>query len=256
MSAVKFTFSFIFLLCALITQTAHAAIATYNLTVTNNWTLDANPINYPSDAHLSWLGGGTHDASQSYWEPGSIATPEFELMAETGVTSDFVNTIAESGGTPLEWKHWFCQPEIVNSNCGSLSVQFTIDSSQPLITLVSMLGPSPDWFVGVSGLSLQEGGNWINNLNVPLALYDAGTENGTIPIMDNSATDPFAPISLIAYDAQTGEYLPSTEEYIVGAFTFELVGVSNVPIPASIWLFVSGLVGLVSFRKRVLQKGQ
>jgi len=253
MSIVKFTLSFIFLLCTLITPSAYAAIATYNLTVTNNWTLDANPINYPSDAHFSWLGGGTHDASQSYWELGGIATPEFELMAETGVTSDFVNTLAETGN-PLEWKHWFCQPEIVNNNCGSLSVQFTIDSSQPLITLTSMLGPSPDWFVGVSGLSLQENGNWINSLNVPLALYDAGTENGTTPIMDNSATDPFSPISLIAYDPETCEYLPSTEEYIVGAFTFELVSVSQVPLPASVWLFMSGLIGLVSFRKRVLHK--
>jgi len=30
-----------------------------------------------------------------------------------------------------------------------------------LVTLVSMLAPSPDWFVGVSGLDLIENGDWV-----------------------------------------------------------------------------------------------
>lgn len=231
----------------LASQPAFSSVATYRLTVTNNWTQEANPINYPSDAHFSWLGGGTHDASQSYWTPGGLASTGFEQMAETGVTTGFVNEVAASG-SPLEWQHWFCQPSFSNPNCGSLTEEFTIDSSKPLITLASMLGPSPDWFVGVSGLSLQDGGDWINSITVPLALYDAGTEDGTTPVMNNPGTSPQAPISLITYDPVTGNYVPSSEAYIVGSFAFELVSVSEVPLPASIWLFISGLSGLFSYR--------
>lgn len=247
MCITKMRFILSFLLGLLVTQTSFSSVATYQLTVINDWTSDIHPINYPSDAHLSWLGGGTHDASQSFWELGGFSSPGFERMAETGVTTDFVNEIAISG-SPLEWQHWFCQPTASNSNCGSLSEQFTIDSEQPLITLTSMLGPSPDWFVGVSGLSLQEGDNWISSLNVSLALYDAGTEEGTTPVMSNPETSPHLPISLIAYNGATGEYSPSKEEYIVGAFNFELISVSEIPLPAAIWLFVSGLLGLVSYR--------
>jgi hypothetical protein len=247
MYITKIRFTLMFVLSFLVTQTSFGSVATYKLTVTNDWTSDTHPINYPSDAHLSWLGGGTHDASQSFWKLGGVSSPGFERMAETGVTTDFVNQVAASG-SPLEWQHWFCQPTASNSNCGSLSEEFTIDSSQPLITLASMLGPSPDWFVGVSGLSLQTGGDWVSSLNVPLALYDAGTEEGTTPVMSNPETSPLQPISLISYDGTTGDYLPSGEEYIVGAFTFELISVSEVPLPAAMWLFVSGLWGLVSYR--------
>ena len=112
-----------------------------------------------------------------------------------------------------------------------------------------MIAPSPDWIVGVSGLSLNVGDDWINSLNVPLALYDAGTEEGTIPVMSTLATSPHQPISLIAYNGATGDYLPTGEEYIVGAFNFELISVSEVPIPAGLWLFVSGLLGLSSYKK-------
>jgi hypothetical protein len=249
MRITKNKLSLSLLFCSFVSQPVLSSIATYQLTVTNDWTQSNNPANYPVDAHFSWLGGGTHDASQSYWQPGGTANAGFERMAETGVTTDFVNEVAASG-TPLEWQHWFCQPGTVNPSCGSLTEQFTIDSSKPLITLTSMLGPSPDWFIGVSGLSLQAGGNWLNSITVPLALYDAGTEEGNTPVMNGADTSPKMPISLVAYDPVSGTYVPTTEEYIVGSFTFELVSVSAVPLPASLWLFISGLLGLFTYRFR------
>ncbi len=235
--------------CLLTIFNVHASTATYRLTVNNDWTIENAPLNFPADAHLSWLGGGTHDASQSYWELGSIANAGFERMAETGVTSSFVAEIAQAG-SPLEWKHWFCPQTTNNVSCGSLTETFTIDSDKPLITLTSMLGPSPDWFVGVSGLSLRDSNGWINNLTSPLALYDAGTEDGSIPIMTNPRTNPFNPISLIAYNPITGEYTSSNTEYIVGSFNFELLNISPVPLPTSFWLFLSGLVTLRAFFKK------
>ncbi|MCK5830213.1 MAG: spondin domain-containing protein [Methylococcales bacterium] len=220
----------LFVLGLLISQTSIGGVATYRLTVTNNWTPEKHTINYPAEAHFSWLGGGTHDATQSFWALGELSpSTAFQNMAETGVTTDFVTEIKAASGTPLEWKHWFCQPTQTHTNCGSLVVYFTIDSRQPLVTLTSMLGPSPDWFVGVSGLHLQNNKNeWISRIDVPLALYDAGTEEGVKTTMKNPESSPHKPISLISYDKSSGDYLPSEEEYIVGSYTFELIHDSNI----------------------------
>ena len=43
-----------------------------------------------------------------------------------------------------------------------------------------MIGPSPDWFVGVSGRSLLDAqAQWQSRLEIDLFPYDAGTEEGT-----------------------------------------------------------------------------
>jgi len=47
-----------------------------------------------------------------------------------------------------------------------------------LVTLVSMIAPSPDWFVGVDSLNLIEAGEWVTNKVVALYGMDAGTDSG------------------------------------------------------------------------------
>ena len=79
-----------------------------------------------------------------------------------------------------------------------------------------MIAPSPDWFIGVSGLSLLgEDGNWVPELTVTLYPYDAGTEDGSGYSLGNPATDPLQPITRIRGEA------PFSDEPI-GTFTFTL----------------------------------
>jgi hypothetical protein len=212
---------------------AFAEVANYRLTIQNDWTEEAHPVNYPTNAHFSWVGGGTHDNSLSFWGLGAMASEGFEIMAETGVTTAFVEEITTAGGSPLEWRHWFCPPNIAHASCGSLTEEFTISRDEPLITLNSMLGPSPDWFIGVSGLSLLDNqGEWIRSITIPLILYDAGTEEGTTPNINNPETNPLSVISLLEYNGETGDYELTDEEYIIGSITFELVPNSTtVPFP-------------------------
>lgn len=54
----------------------------------------------------------------------------------------------------------------------------TVSQECPLVSVVSMIAPSPDWFVGVSGMSLYENGAWIEQKVVELYAYDAGTDSG------------------------------------------------------------------------------
>jgi hypothetical protein len=79
-----------------------------------------------------------------------------------------------------------------------------------------MIAPSPDWFVGVSGLSLRSGDLWIDELVVDLDPYDAGTDSGISFGDPDSNTNPQDPISLI-----TG--FPFTGTGPLGTFTFEFI---------------------------------
>lgn len=50
--------------------------------------------------------------------------------------------------------------------------------------------PSPDWFVGVSNVSLCAGGGWVEELRLAGTMYDAGTDNGLTFTAPNWETQP------------------------------------------------------------------
>jgi len=212
---------YVYLAVLLFAGPALADTVTYRLTITNDWTRSGHPIGYPDIAHFSWLAGGTHANSADLWSLGGTATPGFELLAESGDTREWVAELEAAGVVPLEWRHWFCPPQQLHPNCGSLIVSFQASSDKPFLTLASMLGPSPDWFVGVQDVSLQANQEWRTSISFPLVLYDAGTEAGTTPILDNPPTAE--PIQFIAYDSNTGDYLPSTSPYVVGQLQLDLL---------------------------------
>ena len=64
-----------------------------------------------------------------------------------------------------------------------------------------MLGPSPDWFVGVHDISMVDAsGNWYQSIECRLFGYDAGTDNGTTFSLSNTATSPHANIVRLEND--------------------------------------------------------
>ena len=67
----------------------------------------------------------------------------------------------------------------------------------PEITMVSKMSPSPDWFVGVSGLPLYQDGAWRRQVVVDLYPYDAGTDSGTDFDSPDQNTLPRDPITQI-----------------------------------------------------------
>ena len=80
---------------------------------------------------------------------------------------------------------------------GSVSLEFDITIEFPVVTLVSMLAPSPDWFVGVSAQDLMENGNWADSRIIELFPYDAGTDSGATYSSPDEETSPREPISRI-----------------------------------------------------------
>jgi hypothetical protein len=81
-------------------------------------------------------------------------------------------------------------------------------------TWVTMLAPSPDWFVGVSGLDLLLHGRWRDNMILELQTHDTGTDSGPTFESSNDDTNPAEPLTLIVTPPlATGGYAPPTATY-------------------------------------------
>jgi len=74
---------------------------------------------------------------------------------------------------------------------GKTFAVFRVDRKHHLMSLVSMLGPSPDWIVGVSALELcLRNCSWFENKTLNLYPWDAGTDSGITYMSTNDVTSP------------------------------------------------------------------
>ena len=165
----------------------------YRVTFQGTWTTAATPGGLPGSAHFSPLIGATHNDRVTFWQVGGMASPGIEDVAELGLTSAFKSEInaSDHGGAIIE-------KGLGTGGTPEASVDFETTKDHPLVTLITMIAPSPDWFVGVSGLSLLDArGRWLSRLEVDLFPYDAGTENGTGFSLSNPATVPQGTIASI-----------------------------------------------------------
>lgn len=85
------------------------------------------------------------------------------LEGELKAQSEYIRTIIKARGISY--------PNVT----GKTFAVFRVDSKHHLVSLVSMLGPSPDWVVGVSALELcMDNGTWIEEKVMNLYPWDAG----------------------------------------------------------------------------------
>ena len=80
----------------------------------------------------------------------------------------------------------------IGTSPGSVSLTFPqpMRRDHPLVTLVSMIAPSPDWFVGVESLNLIEDAGLVTNKVVTLYGMDAGTDSGASYASPDQVTAP------------------------------------------------------------------
>jgi Spondin_N len=194
-------------------STPPAPTARYLVTFDATWSAATHPDRFPSDAHFSPLIGGTHDAGASFWSPGQLATEGIRLMAERGRVAPLDTEIMAA--ISARTAEGLIRGDGLQSSPASTSVEFDISRSYPLVTLVTMVAPSPDWFVGVSGLSLLDGG-WVDERQVLLYAYDAGTDDGEIYDAPDRPAFPRRPIARL----QTTPFLVGGQVPPMGTFTF------------------------------------
>jgi len=189
-------------------------VASYTVTFNSTWSAATHPLDFPTSAHFSGLIGATHDDRIEFWREGGLASPGIQAMAELGSKSPLTDAIA--AGMASGAVQYQLSGDGIRPSPGAVALDFQISNTHSLVTLVSMIAPSPDWFVGVAGLPLMRNGRWVDSLTVTLYGWDAGTDDGMIYTAANAPANPHVPIApLIDGPFNVGGTVPS-----LGTFTF------------------------------------
>ncbi|WCO02662.1 T9SS type A sorting domain-containing protein [Psychroserpens ponticola] len=174
------------------------SIASYNITFSSVWENEiVDPENgnstatIPGNAHWSNLVGATHNSNYKLVEMGTLATTGVKNVAETGnndaLMIEVLNEINNTGNV----NQWLQEPMSPFNNISSATLSDVIVNSDfPLLSLVSMIAPSPDWMIAINGINLRTGGTWNNEIIIPLFPYDAGTDSGSMYASANLPTVP------------------------------------------------------------------
>ncbi|KAG5677163.1 hypothetical protein PVAND_006944 [Polypedilum vanderplanki] len=208
--------------------------AKYELTFEGLWSRNTHPKDFPDDRWLTKFSdviGASHAIDSTFWRYGDHSTQGMKDMAEHGATQELELELKEKGENirTIIKARGISYPNIN----GKTFAVFRADNQHHLLSLVSKIYPSPDWFVGVSDLELcLENGQWIEEKIVNLYPYDAGTDSGptytssdqpTLPreairrIKPNNPNDPRSPF----YDAENKEMKPLAKLYITRQRLYE-----------------------------------
>ena len=170
--------------------------ASYRVIFDARWSGLTHPVDYPSDARWSPAVGMTHNAETSFFLPGTVASQGIVNMSQTGSRdplNDEIDRFISSGGAGFRIN----ATTRVNPSPDTVSFQFDINSAHPMISLVSMIAPSPDWFVALKDLNLFENGEWAESRIAQFRPYDSGSDSGVTFASDNEDTQPREGISPI-----------------------------------------------------------
>ncbi|XP_065198111.1 mucin-5AC-like [Sycon ciliatum] len=195
--------------------------ATYHMTFTATWTDPTPPTSFP---HWSWPIGTSHSACYTMWKGGILSSPGMRSMAEVGTTGTLKNEFAAQGANTRST----FQGNFLGSASGTSTASFTADRYRPLVSVATMIAPSPDWFVGAYSENLCDGSSWKQSVTVQAYPWDAGTDSGVSWNSGNQVTTPAQPIARItATSLRTTVYRKASGSTAsMGTITFDLVSTS------------------------------
>ncbi|WP_052467021.1 T9SS type A sorting domain-containing protein [Psychroserpens damuponensis] len=193
------------LLLLFITMSYAQSAASYNITFNSIWENDiVDPLlgnstaAIPGNAHWSNLVGATHNSNYTLVEMGTLASLGVKNVAETGnndaLMTEIMNEINVTGNAN-QWLQEDFSPFAAISSATLNEV--IVDENYPLLSLVSMIAPSPDWMIAVNSLNLRDGNAWKPEVIIELFPYDAGTDSGSTYTAANQISTPFQPISVL-----------------------------------------------------------
>ena len=165
---------------------------TYTIRMSASWSKQLHPLWYPNGAHLSPMVAWSHRLDDVVFIRNTLANDGIEQMAETGATSTLTR----------ELKNFINKGHVITYSIGRRidapgedSVEITLSRNAPRVSVVSMIAPSPDWFITAHNVDLFENGQWVERKAVNASLYDAGTDSGTTFTAQDNDTNPPEPIT-------------------------------------------------------------
>ncbi|XP_011300442.1 spondin-1 isoform X2 [Fopius arisanus] len=173
--------------------------AKYEVTFEGLWSRNTHPKDFPSKSWLirfSDVIGASHTVDYRFWRYNDTSSNGLQQVAEFGSTRTLESELKEQSAhiRTIIKARGVGHPNVT----GRTFAVFRVDRKHHLMSLVSMIVPSPDWIVGVSGLELcLSNCSWIEHKELNLYPVDAGTDDGITYMSPDSPTDPHEPIRRI-----------------------------------------------------------
>lgn len=187
--------------------------ARYSIEVTGRWSLPDFTV--PAGVHFTSFAGMVHNNNTFLWQENKLASLGVENVAEIGsaaaILLEIDSIIQKKEGLALIF---FTPPRAVTSK----KANFYCNSNFSNISFVSMIAPSPDWFIGLSKFNLYKNQQWVADTTLKLFVYDAGTEDGDVFGYGSPATVP----------QQTIQLLPASKATVLANGNTELKHIATV----------------------------
>eukprot|EP01102_Stenamoeba_stenopodia_P001966 TRINITY_DN11777_c0_g1_i1.p1 TRINITY_DN11777_c0_g1~~TRINITY_DN11777_c0_g1_i1.p1 ORF type:complete len:226 (+),score=54.00 TRINITY_DN11777_c0_g1_i1:256-933(+) len=169
--------------------------ANYQIKLTGLWNIrdKKNFPGSPSGSHFSPSAIVAHNSDVSFWEPGTKATPGLTLLAERGdpsVLLQEIRTVSQVNPSAVKEDTIARFFDSLDPK-GTFTYTIEFDQDHPLVTFATMLGPTPDWFTGLSGYSLcdEQNGTWLRKSTLILGTWDAGTRSSNVYAIGGPSED-------------------------------------------------------------------
>ncbi|SPP75279.1 uncharacterized protein LOC117581537 [Drosophila guanche] len=201
-------------------------LAVYKVVLHTYWTRELFPKHYPDwrpTAQWTKTLGRTHNSNYALYHIGQPATGAVKQFTETGRTDLLDSSVGEQQQQQMQLQSQtgksqpgrstatapstgasaataftasersvfdeFSLPAI-QLGAGRSEAKVFVDSNHSMVSLMTRIVPSPDWFIGVDSFELCVGGSWIDTVTVELDPLDAGTDNGFTFTAPNWPTAP------------------------------------------------------------------
>jgi len=167
--------------------------ADYEITVTGLWTAERFPLDYPkagllTGPHFSGVIGASHNGGFDLFRAGGQPTPGLERLSEEGKHSPLdaeIRTAIAAGAAGALF-----ESDPIKDFGKSVTSRVHVTSAFSQVSAVAMIAPSPDWFAGVSGVSLMVDGTFVAEKTVDLYAYDSGGDAGATYEAGDKDTNP------------------------------------------------------------------
>jgi hypothetical protein len=168
----------------------------YEVEFISTWSATSHPTDFPSDPHFSPFMATSHLSSASLFIEGLDASEGLINLAETGNTDqlDEELQVMINLGQSLDK----VKGNRFDSPGTSGKAQIGMRAGYQNVSIVSMIAPSPDWFVAATTSLLDPvDGLWYDEVIANAVSYDVGSDSGNTFTSANQAISPIEAVSYI-----------------------------------------------------------
>ncbi|XP_039437929.1 spondin-2 [Culex pipiens pallens] len=153
------------------------ALVFYRIRLQTSWSRQLFPKHYPEfrpPPQWSMTYGQSHNRAFNLFRLNDLASASISRFAESGHAHALEEDLSRQSPAIHDEFHL---PKIAKGE-GSSEGTFFLDGSHTMVSFITKIVPSPDWFVGLDSYNLCRGGRWADNVTIELSPLDAGTSNG------------------------------------------------------------------------------